>query len=171
MIRGVLALALVAVLAPAAAAAPPTGPTVTTVSACTEELPFGVEGSVSGLEPNTSYGVRAEFSWGGSAGTIFTTDATGSSGLGGVRAPAPFEMRVIIWLNPDDDFDQDPGEPTVFDQVLVVDRPCAPARPKEPTSKEQCKNGGWRDFGLFKNQGDCVSFVATRGKNPPGGQG
>jgi hypothetical protein len=37
-----------------------------------------------------------------------------------------------------------------------------------PTSKGQCKNGGWRTFGVFKNQGDCVSFVATRGKNPPG---
>jgi len=37
-----------------------------------------------------------------------------------------------------------------------------------PTSKEQCKNGGWRTYGVFKNQGDCVSFVATGGKNPPG---
>jgi hypothetical protein len=36
-----------------------------------------------------------------------------------------------------------------------------------PTSKDQCKNGGWKNFGIFKNQGDCVSFVATRGKNPP----
>jgi hypothetical protein len=35
-----------------------------------------------------------------------------------------------------------------------------------PTSKDQCKNGGWKDFGTtFKNQGDCVSFVATGGKN------
>jgi hypothetical protein len=24
-------------------------------------------------------------------------------------------------------------------------------------------------FGVFKNQGDCVSFVSTRGKNPPAG--
>ena len=24
-----------------------------------------------------------------------------------------------------------------------------------------------RTFGVFKNQGDCVSFVATNGKNPP----
>ena len=38
-----------------------------------------------------------------------------------------------------------------------------------PVSKDQCKNGGWRNFGVFKNQGDCVSFVATKGKNPPGG--
>jgi hypothetical protein len=34
-----------------------------------------------------------------------------------------------------------------------------------PTSKHQCKRGGWRTYGLFKNQGDCVSFVATGGKN------
>jgi hypothetical protein len=37
-----------------------------------------------------------------------------------------------------------------------------------PNSREECKNGGWRSFGVFKNQGDCVSFVATKGKNPPG---
>ena len=40
-----------------------------------------------------------------------------------------------------------------------------------PTSKAQCKKGGWRDFEVFKNQGDCVSFVATGGKNPPAGAG
>jgi hypothetical protein len=39
--------------------------------------------------------------------------------------------------------------------------------PLLPTSKEQCKNGGWRTFGVFKNEGDCVSFVATNGKNSP----
>jgi hypothetical protein len=37
-----------------------------------------------------------------------------------------------------------------------------------PTSKDQCKNGGWRSFSGFKNQGDCVSYVATDGRNPPG---
>jgi hypothetical protein len=36
-----------------------------------------------------------------------------------------------------------------------------------PTSTDQCKNGGWRTFAVFKNQGDCVSFVATKGKNLP----
>jgi hypothetical protein len=38
-----------------------------------------------------------------------------------------------------------------------------------PNTKDQCKNGGWRHFPGFKNQGDCVSFVATGGKNPPAG--
>jgi hypothetical protein len=36
-----------------------------------------------------------------------------------------------------------------------------------PSSKQQCKAGGWRDFGVFTNQGDCVSFVATKGRNGP----
>jgi hypothetical protein len=54
-------------------------------------------------------------------------------------------------------------ESLIAGDIVVVDAPPL------PTSKEQCKNGGWRDFGVFKNQGDCVSFVATSGKNPPGG--
>jgi hypothetical protein len=37
-----------------------------------------------------------------------------------------------------------------------------------PTSKDQCKNGGWQQYGVFKNQGDCVSFVATGGNNAAG---
>ena len=37
-------------------------------------------------------------------------------------------------------------------------------------AQKQCKHGGWKSFGtLFKNQGDCVSFFATGGKNPPSG--
>jgi hypothetical protein len=43
-----------------------------------------------------------------------------------------------------------------------------------PTDKDECKNGGWETFvnvntgeQIFKNQGDCVSFVATKGKNLP----
>jgi hypothetical protein len=39
-----------------------------------------------------------------------------------------------------------------------------------PTGKDQCKKGGWQTFsGMFKNQGDCVSFFASGGKNPPSG--
>lgn len=36
-----------------------------------------------------------------------------------------------------------------------------------PTNKDQCKNDGWKTFNnpTFKNQGDCVSSVASQGKN------
>lgn len=40
-----------------------------------------------------------------------------------------------------------------------------------PTTKDQCKKDGWQSFGIFKNQGDCVSFVATGGKNGPAVRG
>jgi hypothetical protein len=30
--------------------------------------------------------------------------------------------------------------------------------PPAPTTKNQCKKGGWRQFG-FKNQGQCIRFV------------
>jgi hypothetical protein len=38
-----------------------------------------------------------------------------------------------------------------------------------PSNKDQCKKDGWMAYGLFKNQGDCVSYVATGGKNQPAG--
>ena len=38
-----------------------------------------------------------------------------------------------------------------------------------PTTADQCKESGWQAYGVFKNQGDCVSYVATQGKNPPRG--
>lgn len=48
--------------------------------------------------------------------------------------------------------------------ALIVTPP-----PTMPTGKEQCKNNGWEIFEVFKNQGDCVSFVSTDGKNQPTG--
>jgi len=37
-----------------------------------------------------------------------------------------------------------------------------------PTTKDDCKNNGWEHYGIYKNQGDCVSYVATGGQNQPG---
>jgi hypothetical protein len=35
-----------------------------------------------------------------------------------------------------------------------------------PTSKDACKHGGWKTFNhpSFKNQGQCVSYVASHGR-------
>lgn len=46
--------------------------------------------------------------------------------------------------------------------------------PTSPMTKDDCKNNGWKTLvgangGTFKNQGDCVSYVATKGKNLPAG--
>ena len=50
----------------------------------------------------------------------------------------------------------------------------APPPPPTPASKADCRDGGWQqvtdDQGTpFKNEGDCVSFVATGGRNTAGG--
>jgi hypothetical protein len=44
----------------------------------------------------------------------------------------------------------------------------------QPTNKDQCKGNGWMSYAdaagtPFKNQGDCVSYVATKGHNSAGG--
>jgi hypothetical protein len=38
-----------------------------------------------------------------------------------------------------------------------------------PTAKNDCRNDGWKRFGIYKNQGDCVSYLATDGRNSPDG--
>jgi len=53
---------------------------------------------------------------------------------------------------------------TIFDNDGV-----AVSAANMPATKAACKKDGWRSFGIFKNQGDCVSWVATGGKNPPAG--
>jgi hypothetical protein len=74
-----------------------------------------------------------------------------------------------------DFFDARPssGEPN---QCLITPAPLFPERvtvgdivvrnaPAFPTTKEQCKRGGWRNFGTaFKNEGQCVAFVQRRPK-------
>ena len=52
-----------------------------------------------------------------------------------------------------------PLPPIVSGDIVVTE-----GRPS-PTSKDQCRNGGWRRFPQFENEGACVSFVAHL---PPG---
>ena len=119
--------------------------------------PF-VSGPITCLDVRTIAGPGANFSMlalmgaTGPVGTpILLTVFTGTFGSGvGVVAGS--------------DCTQPPGSPTDLGftgSIRIVDAPPL------PTSTQNCKNGGWRSFGVFKNQGDCVSFVATGGKNPP----
>ncbi len=55
------------------------------------------------------------------------------------------------------------GNGFLVDDVSLSSSPSANA----PTNKDDCKKGGWQTFDgpSFKNQGDCVSHVATDGKD------
>jgi len=68
---------------------------------------------------------------------------------------------LTVFLDADINLQPDPGSPVVTTTVTY----CPP-----PLAAEECKKGGFENFPnlAFKNQGDCVSFVATEGANPPG---
>jgi hypothetical protein len=72
------------------------------------------------------------------------------------------EVRLVFGDEPAERFDwtrferaaTDPGpEPGPDAEPL-------PEPSTDPDSKDQCKQGGWEDFG-FRNQGQCVRFVET----------
>jgi hypothetical protein len=50
---------------------------------------------------------------------------------------------------------------TYFDNLTTTFAPAVTVHtPNGPTTPDECKNGGWAQFG-FRNQGQCVSFVET----------
>jgi hypothetical protein len=75
------------------------------------------------------------------------------------RASVSGNARFVSFAS--DATDLVPGDTNEAFDVFVRDRAFL------PTSQEQCKNNGWRNYPGFKNRGQCVSFVATGGKNPP----
>jgi hypothetical protein len=60
--------------------------------------------------------------------------------------------------------DCSPLAPEFTDPLLNGDITVVDAQPL-PTSKDQCRKGGWRDFPQFKNQGQCIAFL-ERGPGP-----
>lgn len=75
--------------------------------------------------------------------------------------PSPPTSCPAPGAPPPPDFSSSGGGPLISGDVTVVDAPSL------PTTQAQCRDGGWKTYGAFKNEGDCVSFVATGGKNPP----
>jgi hypothetical protein len=54
--------------------------------------------------------------------------------------------------------DCSPMVPSVFRSTLTNGRAIVVDAPSAPTTKGQCRNDGWRQFG-FKNQGQCIAYV------------
>src|SRR3954471_1188773 len=77
----------------------------------------------------------------------------------GQQVPTPTGQIVAIDVLIDVQGTADLSNITVNGQLQL------PETAAGPTTKDQCKNGGWQAFTSpkFKNQGDCVSFVATKG--------
>ena len=125
---------------------------------------FGTTGCTPGANsgsPNTGVCSLADYISQHPDATIVNNDTGGGVHLVvGFASPTDmFDGNVdgfhIATSASDTTYDFEPGLPT-------------------PTSKDQCKNGGWTNYvdasgRPFKNQGDCVSYVATGGKNQANG--
>jgi hypothetical protein len=122
---------------------------------------FGGGGPVTCLNVTGSAAIIATFSSG--RATFFSVDDGGTGpdrvGFGAFdTASAPTVCSIFFGLPFSQFF-----EPRAMTSSAIAIHDAPPL----PTSKDQCKNGGWHDFPDFRNQGDCVSFVATKGNNPP----
>jgi hypothetical protein len=84
-------------------------------------------------------------------GVVEDNDGAGQDRMGGV---ATTDIPTVCRANPSTTLSPiSSGDITVHDAVPL------------PTTKGQCKNGGWRNFPDFKNQVQCVAFV-ERGRKP-----
>jgi hypothetical protein len=161
---GFLMLALVIVgVAPLIGDANPAGaaskdrPTLTVVPQCdTPGFPFGFSASAVGFAPNEqvlgSFSATTPSGGFGAGPAVFVASASGTVGPVSVSTSEPI-ISVMVTLV--DDLNRngtaEPGEPVL---VATLHDPCAP----QPTTKTQCKQGGYAAFG-FDNQGRCVAFV------------
>jgi hypothetical protein len=103
----------------------------------------------------------------GHVGHVVYVQDNGSPGSGRDIANERPSSEVIRTCSPPTDeqlvpFPFIPIRPQPIQSGEIVVHDFVP--PPRPTSKEQCKNGGWRAFG-FRNQGLCVAFV-ERGARP-----
>lgn len=109
------------------------------------------------LNPGTGTGTLADY-----LAVYPNATIVNSSSGGGVHL-------VVGFASPGDQFDGNVDAFTI-DSTTYDFEPNLPS----PTSKDQCKNGGWQNYAdangtPFKNQGDCVSYLATGGKNKANG--
>lgn len=124
-----------------------TSPTLALTEACTTSdgtRLVGITITVSGVDPFGTVSGSVDFPDGSGIGGSISADETGVATITFFVGPGLYTVEIT--------------SPFSTTQSLEVD--CL------PNTKEECKNGGWQTFGVFKNQGDCVSFVATGGKNP-----
>jgi hypothetical protein len=123
---------------------------------------------------NPTGDVRVDTGDGAAAGRVSCLNVTGSRATIGVDFADPSIGGGFFFVEDNDGAGQDAfsaaptGEPP---SVCPADPSTPPApisdgditvhdAPARPTSKEQCTNGGWRNFGpAFENQGECVAFV------------
>lgn len=144
---------------------------------------FSVKVDQAGTEKNIfvylgdapNYNTCTPNTWVNSGDLLETGKTVDTSQLGGSfyqsydDAVAAFGSLTVtkISLVTDAGWSQVDGEQTILADNVMINEALVDFEPVMPVSKDECKKGGWQTFGVFKNQGDCVSFVATKSRNQP----
>jgi uncharacterized protein (DUF2141 family) len=116
--------------------------------------------SSAGFAPGTTAGVTVDNGEGyytAASAPVVEESGEFNVAFGGVLPPGTY--TVTVFVDEDRDQEPDPGSPIATTTVNY----CV-----GPTTKEDCQGGGFGNYPGFSNQGDCVAFLATNGKNEPG---
>jgi hypothetical protein len=138
-------------------------PQVTIVEACNVfgGAPYAIGYTFTGGVPGEIVSVVVSFDGEFIVGSTERLDGQGSlSNLPAAvgRATPLGLVTVEVFANP-----LELEIPDASLQLLASDTLASPCEGStRPTSKARCKNGGWRTFRVFKNQGDCVRFVSAK---------
>ena len=109
---------------------------------------------IGGSQPLGQTGAASNWSWVTGEPFVYTNWETGEPN--DYYGPAS-EQYLEFWLTPGKWNDQNS---TFLQSGYVVEY-------DRPFDLDNCKKGGWMAYEIFKNQGDCVSWIATAGKNEP----
>ena len=147
-------LALMALLVPSGATA---APTLTLSPACDEPQPAsGVHAQLSGMAPFADFvgTIKGVADDGTDFGTIGPQPVNANANGDFEVWAYQFGASAVTWTVTVE------TESFTLEKTLRVD--CSPP-PPTPSSKADCKRGGWRQYG-FRNQGQCVSSVVHASK-------
>jgi hypothetical protein len=109
---------------------------------------------IGGSQPPGQTGAATNWSWVTGESFIYTNWSAGEPN--DFYGPAS-EQYLEFWSpagtwNDENNTFMQPGYVVEYDRPLDFD---------------DCKKDGWMAYSIFKNQGDCVSWIATVGKNEP----
>jgi len=83
--------------------------------------------------------------------TSFLQPGSNDITVNGQNGPKAFTIFQATGCTPSCRYRENPAGVTFGGTITLAN----------PTTKEECKKGGWEQFG-FKNQGQCVRFIETR---------